>query len=360
VTQDKSSGAPFVAGPGPGGNAVSTINDVARLAGVSIKTVSRVMNNEPNVREETRGKVRDAAALLHYRPNLLARSLAGARSFLVGLLYDNPSSSYVIDMQEGVIRRAREGGYHVLSEPQDSLAPDLGRAIASLLATIRLDGVILTPPLCDMGQVLDAVEAAGVPYVRVSPSAFPGRSAYVEMDDVQAAYDMTRYLLDRGHRDIGFVRGHPEHGSSHRRHEGYLRAMKEAGLTPRPNHIAQGYNSFASGQDAARTLFAGAGDLPTAVFAGNDEMAFGLMAHAQQHGIRVPDQVSVVGFDDTPGSVIIWPHLTTIRQPVSDLAYAAADILLSRTDDGGEGQPRANSRVLPFELVRRESDRDVN
>ncbi|MDI7775349.1 LacI family DNA-binding transcriptional regulator [Asticcacaulis sp. EMRT-3] len=338
---------------------MSTINDVARLAGVSIKTVSRVMNNEPNVREETRTKVKEAAALLHYRPNLLARSLAGSRSFLIGLLYDNPSSSYVIDMQEGVISRCRDSGYHVLSEPQDSLAPDLGRAISSLLATIRLDGVILTPPLCDMGQVLDAVEAAGVPYVRVSPSTFPGRSAYVEMDDVQAAYDMTRYLLDRGHTDIGFVRGHPEHGSSHRRYEGYIRAMNEASLKPRLNHMAQGYNSFASGQAAARSLFSDAGDLPTAVFASNDEMAFGVMAYAQQTGIRVPDQVSVVGFDDTPGSLIIWPHLTTIRQPVTDLAHAAADLLLSRAENGEGARLHTRSRLLPFELQRRDSDRKI-
>jgi LacI family transcriptional regulator len=358
VTQNTGSGQREAMTPTSG--AVSTINDVARLAGVSIKTVSRVMNNEPNVREETRSKVKEAAALLHYRPNLLARSLAGSRSFLIGLLYDNPSSSYVIDTQEGVIRRCRLGGYHVLSEPQDSLAPDLGRAIASLLATIRLDGVILTPPLCDMGQVLDAVEAAGVPYVRVTPTTFPGRSAYVDMDDVQAAYDMTRYLLGRGHRDIGFVRGHPEHGSSHRRYEGYQRAMKEAGLTPRPHHIAQGYNSFASGQAAAKALFASSDDLPSAVFASNDDMAFGVMAYAQQHGVRVPDQVSVVGFDDNPGAMIIWPHLTTIRQPVADLAYAAADILLSRADAGEGVALRDAARLLPFELVRRESDRKLS
>ncbi|MDV6331935.1 LacI family DNA-binding transcriptional regulator [Asticcacaulis sp. 201] len=343
-----------------GGNAVSTINDVARLAGVSIKTVSRVMNNEPNVREETRTKVKDAANLLHYRPNLLARSLAGARSFLIGLLYDNPSSSYVIDLQSGVIARCRESGYHVLSEPQDSLAPDLGRAIASLLATIRLDGVILTPPLCDMAMVLEAVEAAGVPYVRVSPYAYPGRSAQVEMDDSLAAYKMTQHLLGLGHRDIGFVRGHPEHGSSHRRYEGFLQAMNEAGLTPRSDWIKQGFNSFASGIDAAKALFETRTDLPTALFASNDEMAFGIMAYAQQIGVKIPDQVSVVGFDDTPGSTVIWPHLTTIRQPVVDLAYAAADILLSRAngDDDAPVLTRV-SRLLPFELVQRDSAKSI-
>lgn len=341
-------------------SAVSTINDVARLAGVSIKTVSRVMNDEPNVREETRTKVKEAAARLHYRPNLLARSLAGSRSFLIGLLYDNPSSSYVIDLQQGVIERCRQSGYHVLSEPQDSLAPDIGRAIASLLATIRLDGVILTPPLCDMAVVLDAVEAAGVPYVRVSPSLFPGRSALVEMDDTQAAYEMTQFLLGQGHRDIGFVRGHPEHGSSHRRYDGFIKAMHEVGAEPHSRRIAQGFNSFASGLEAAKALFMDTARLPTAVFASNDEMAFGVMAYAQQTGVRVPDQVSVVGFDDTPGSMIIWPHLTTIRQPVTDLAYAAADMLLSRAS-ADEDAPNFSDtrRELPFELVMRESAKAV-
>lgn len=341
---------------GSGVTAVSTINDVARLAGVSIKTVSRVMNNEPNVREETRTKVKEAATLLHYRPNLLARSLAGARSFLIGLLYDNPSSSYVIDMQSGVIARCRENGYHVLSEPQDSLAPDIGQAIASLLATIRLDGVILTPPLCDMAVVLQAIEAAGVPYVRVSPSLFPGRSAMVEMDDVQAAYEMTKHLLGLGHTDIGFVRGHPEHGSSHNRYNGFIKAMHEAGIELPSHRIAQGYNSFTSGLEAARTLFRDSSNLPSAIFASNDEMAFGIMAYAQQTGVRIPDEVSVVGFDDTPGAMVIWPHLTTIRQPVADLAYAAADLLLSRANLDEDG-PRfqESSRLLPFELVGRES-----
>ncbi len=341
----------------PGG--VATINDVARYAQVSIKTVSRVMNNEPNVREETRAKVREAANRLQYRPNLLARSLAGSRSFLVGLFYDNPSSSYVTDIQKGVIDRCRESGYHVLTEPQDSLAPDLGRAISSLLATIRLDGVVLTPPLCDMASVLEAVEAAGVPYVRISPYSYPGRSALVEMDDARAAYDMTRHLLELGHRDIGFVRGHPEHGSSHRRYDGFMKAMYEAGLAPNGEWIRQGYNSFASGVEAARGLFAPGARLPTAVFANNDEMAFGVMACAQQAGVKVPDQVSIVGFDDTPGALLIWPHLTTIRQPVTEMAYAAADILLSR-DEYPSGVERAVlERQLPFELVRRESTKAV-
>ncbi len=341
-------------------NSVSTINDVARLAGVSIKTVSRVMNNEPNVREETRAKVKDAANLLHYRPNLLARSLAGSRSFLIGLLYDNPNASYVTDLQRGVIGRCRESGYHVLTEPQDATAPDLERAISGLLATIRLDGVVLTPPLCDMAVVLQTVEAAGVPYVRVAPFLHPGRSASVRMDEARAAYDMTQTLLKAGHRDIGFVLGHPEHGGAHQRYEGFVKAMREAGVEPRSAWVKQGYFSFDSGVEAARSYFAEGAERPTAIFASNDEMAFGIMAYAQQIGVRMPDEMSIVGFDDAPGSALIWPHLTTIRQPVAELAYMAADILLRHANGEDEGAPLGDvARMLPFELVTRDSVKAV-
>lgn len=336
----------------------STINDVARLAAVSIKTVSRVMNNEPNVRPETRQKVQEAANLLHYRPNLLARSLAGSRSFLIGLFYDNPVPSYINDMQRGVIRRARESSYHLLVEPQDSHSPELERNISGLLATIRLDGVILTPPLCDMAVVLQAIEAAGVPYVRVSPFLNPGRSPSVRMDDTRAAYDMTQHLLSLGHTDIGFILGHPEHGSSHLRYEGFVKAMREQGLEPRAEWVKQGYFSYESGVEAARAMFAAGTQHPTAIFSSNDYMAFGLMAYAQQAGIRIPDDLSIAGFDDTPGSMLIWPHVTTIRQPVEDMAYTATDILLKRTIDPDEAVEAAFvNRMLPFTLIKRESVR---
>lgn len=341
----------------PGAGGTSTINDVARLAGVSIKTVSRVMNNEPNVRPETRDKVQEAATLLHYRPNLLARSLAGARSFLIGLFYDNPNAAYITDMQRGVITRAREQGYHLLIEPQDSHAPDLVSKISSLLATIRLDGVILTPPLCDMAVVLHAIEAAGVPYVRVSPFLNPGRSPCVRMDETQAAYEMTRHLIAMGHKDIGFIRGHPEHGGSHQRYEGFVRALRESQIEPRPEWVKQGYFSYESGVEAGRALFAEK-TRPTAVFSSNDYMAFGVMASAQQVGIRIPEDVSITGFDDVPGAMLVWPHVTTIRQPVEALAYAAADILLTRQEgEEGEPAPQAPDRLLPFVLIERQSVR---
>ncbi len=340
-------------------NAVSTINDVARVAGVSIKTVSRVMNNEPNVREETRAKVKDAATQLQYRPNLLARSLAGSRSFLLCLLYHNPVPTYVNDMHRGVIERCRQNGYHLLAEPQDLNGEELERSIAGLLATIRLDGVILTPPLCDMAVVLQTIEAANVPYVRVSPFLFPGRTASVRMDETRAAFEMTQYLLGKGHRDIGFIKGHPEHGGTHLRYQGFVAAMQAAGLEPREEWIKQGYFSFDSGVEAGRALFA-AKQKPTAIFSSNDDMAFGIMSVAQQLGVKIPDDISIVGFDDTPGCTLIWPHLTTIRQPIVDMAYAAADILLARNVSEEEEAELANTgRELPFDLIERDSVRSI-
>ncbi len=341
-------------------NAVSTINDVARLAGVSIKTVSRVMNNEPNVREETRSKVKDAANLLHYRPNLLARSLAGSRSFLLGLLYHNPVPTYINEMHRGVIERCRQNGYHLLAEPQDLHSGELERSIAGLLATIRLDGVILTPPLCDMAVVLQTVEAANVPYVRVAPFLYPGRTATVRMDETRAAYEMTQYLQKLGHRNIGFVMGHPEHGGTHLRYQGFVSAMREAGLEPRAEWVKQGYFSFESGVEVGNAFFAKGATRPTAIFSSNDDMAFGMMSVAQQMGVKIPDDVSIVGFDDTPGCTLIWPHLTTIRQPVHDMAYAAADILLSRNSVDENAPPfTAVTRELPFTLIERDSARKI-
>lgn len=360
VTQIKAPADSVKLAPGMAANTVSTINDVARLAGVSIKTVSRVMNNEPNVREETRAKVKEASSLLHYRPNLLARSLAGSRSFLLGLLYHNPVPTYINDMHRGVIERCRQNGYHLLAEPQEMHGSELERSIAGLLATIRLDGVILTPPLCDMAVVLQTVEAANVPYVRVAPFLYPGRTASVRMDETRAAHEMTQYLLGRGHRDIGFIMGHPEHGGSHLRYQGFVTAMREAGIEPRAEWIKQGYFTFDSGVEAARALFAKGFARPTAIFSSNDDMAFGIMSVAQQQGIRVPQDLSIVGFDDTPGCTLIWPHLTTIRQPITDMAYAAADILLSRNSAEDEAPAfEDTTRELPFTLIERDSVQSI-
>ena len=342
----------------------STINDVARLAGVSIKTVSRVMNDEPNVRADTRNRVREAALALNYSPNLLARTLAGARSFLIALLYDNPNPSYINDMHRGILARARKSGYHLLLEPQESGASDLATNIATLLSKVKLDGVILTPPLCDMPIVLQTIEAARVPYVRISSHFNPERSASVRMDERLAAYEMTHYLLGLGHRDIGFIMGHPQHGGSHLRLSGFQKAMDEANCPLNPIWIKQGYFSYESGQEVGRQFFQSDMPRPSAIFSSNDYMAFGLMAEAQKAGIRIPDDLSIAGFDDVPGSLLIWPHLTTIRQPVFEMAYAATDLLFVQNDNASQNHEARlttqRNHNLAFELICRESTRRVS
>ncbi len=333
-----------------GGVPAATIYDVARVAEVSIKTVSRVLNGEPNVRPETRQRVIECAAALHYRPSLSARSLAGARSYLLGLLFDNPSPAYVTDVQTGLTTRCREAGYHLVVEPVRCDSPDVASAVEALTGALRLDGVVLTPPVCDSAAVLDVLDRIAMPYARIAPWSDVDRGARVEMDDRRAAYEMTGHLLQLGHRDIGFIRGHPGHGASRRRFEGYAQALADQGVAVRPDRVLQGNFSSQSGVDCGQTLL-DRPDRPTAVFASNDDMGLGVMMVAARLGLNVPEQLSVAGFDDSTAAKIVWPPLTTVRQPVVGMAYAAADLMLSR--DAGPGQPQA--RMLDFELVVRTS-----
>ncbi|MFV3130277.1 LacI family DNA-binding transcriptional regulator [Niveispirillum sp. KHB5.9] len=326
---------------------VATIFDVARQAGVSTKTVSRVLNNEARVAEETLARVRAAVADLDYRPNPNARSLAGRRSYLIGLFYDNPSSNYMADIKAGAIRRCQEKGYHLLTEPCEADDPSLPRLMVGVATRFRLDGLILTPPIVDRKDVLDAIAAANVPLVRIAPRLEPDRTAHVHMDDEAAARLAADHLADLGHKRLGMILGHPDHGAAELRQRGFLTAAAARGLTLSPAHILPGDFSFAGGFAAAEQLLA-LPDRPTAIFAGNDDMAAATVAAANKHGLQVPRDLSVVGFDDSPIARVIWPPLTTIRQPTMGMAAAAVDLLI------GDGEP-APDRQLGFELMVRQS-----
>jgi LacI family transcriptional regulator len=330
--------------------AAATIYDVARAADVSIKTVSRVLNGEPNVRPETRQRVMESVSALRYRPSLSARSLAGARSYLLGLLFDNPSPAYVADVQAGLTTRCRQAGYHLVVEPVSCDSPDVASVVEALTGALRMDGLVLSPPVCDSHAVLDALDRIAMPYVRIAPWRDVDRGARVEMDDRRAAYEMTGHLLGLGHREIGFIRGHPGHGASRHRFEGYAQALADQGVALKDDWVVQGNFSSESGAACGQALLDRA-DRPTAIFASNDDMGLGVMMVAARLGLSVPEQLSVAGFDDSTAAKIVWPPLTTVRQPVVDMAYAAADLLLSRDTD--LGQPQA--RMLDFELVMRKS-----
>jgi len=324
-----------------------TINDVAERAGVSIKTVSRVLNGEPNVAEVTREKVQAAVAELNYRPNLSARSLAGSRSYLLALLFNNPSPDYVSSLQLGAIRECRKFGYHLLIDWLEPQSKNLEDEVSATIRSVRTDGYILSPPISDNEVVLSAIEKSGTPYIRIAPYRDMDRGPYINIDDAGAAFDLTTQLLDLGHREIAFIKGHPDHGATHLRYGGYSAALRAKGVPLSQDLVKQGDFSARSGIDCAEELL-DRRVRPTAIFASNDEMALGVMLVANRLGIHVPDELSVCGFDDMPVAKLVWPQLTTVRQPTAEMSALAAELLISRS-------PERGGHLLDFQIVTRGS-----
>lgn len=314
-----------------------TIYDVAAKAGVSIKSVSRVLNNEPNVSSILRAKVEEAASSLGYRRSLSARSLAGASSSLIAVLVDadltiehwksGRGSDYLGRLEFGALMEARQVDYHLMVELVDHNSPDLERDLMALLNSIRPEGVILTPPNSDNAMVMDVLDATGTPYARIGPEAAFDRGYCIEMDERRAAYEMTRHLIDLGHSRIGFVTGPIAYGASRRRLAGYQDAMAEAGLEIKAPWVVEGDFTFRSGAVAIDRLHQVAPEI-TAVFASNDDTALGVLQGAARLGLTVPGDLSIAGFDDSPGAGFSTPDLTTIRQPVAEMAAAAAQRLI--------------------------------
>lgn len=325
------------------------IEDVARRAGVSTKTVSRVLNDEPNVREETRQRIMAAVAELDYRPHPSARSLAANRSFLIALLYDNPSPSYVMEVQAGVLEACEAQRYGMMVQPLDSTAADFVERVDTLISQRRPDGLILTPPITDHEALLARLRERGTPFACVSPR-HPEACVGATLEERRAACEIVGHLAALGHRRIAHVIGHPDHGGGEWRLQGYRDGLRRAHLRYDPKLVVQGAFSFDSGVAAARRLLA-LEPRPTAIFAANDDMAAGVMWAAAEAGLKVPDDLSVCGFDDTPISRQIWPALTTVHQPCRDMGRIAAAQLLRviRQSDAG-AMVRA-----PFSMCLRQS-----
>lgn len=305
-----------------------TIHDVAKRAGVSFKTVSRVLNNEANVSAEMQERVREAISALRYSPSLAARVLAGSRSFLIGLLYDTPSSYYTHSVQMGALEKCREAGFHLVLEKCNSEARNVATEIIVTIRHTRLDGVILTPPLSDNQAVRESLAEQKIPHVVISPPKLEPRLRSVYMDDRRAAFDMTQYLVSLGHKRIAFIKGLPQHGAAMLRLLGYRDALKSSGIKLDEALVKDGNFRFQSGADAAERLL-GLKSRPTAIFASNDEMAAGAVATAHRLGVSIPRDLSVVGFDDVPYASITWPALTTVHQPIVEMGAAAAGLLIA-------------------------------
>ena len=335
----------------------ATIDDVAELAGVSIKTVSRVVNREPNVRESTREKVDKAIAKLNYRPNLSARNLASQRSHLIVLVYDDPSayevpsSGYVIRMQQGTLRACREANYELLIHPCNYRHKKVKAELEAIIEQMRPDGFVIAAPLSNMPKIVNAIAATDTPYVRLSPGTKNGDEFMVVTNDREVSGDMTRYLASQGHERIAFIRGDPKHKAVGNRFKGYKDGLAHRNLPYVDELVVAGDNSIASGAAAAEQLLA-LDNPPTAIFCANDDMAAGVIRVAYRHGIEVPGQLSVAGFDDSSLARQIYPALTTVRQPLAAMAETAAATLIRHAE---KGTMPARTDSVPASLQVRDS-----
>lgn len=324
---------------------MTTIKHVAERAGVSIKTVSRVLNEEPHVRAEVKERVRAAAAELDYKPNRAASRLAGGRSFLIAHLYDNPNPSYISALHIGAARRCRELGYHLVVEPVNSQDKDLLGLVRRLFATIAPDGILLSPPLSENTEFVESVRKLGGRIALIS-ATHGDEFTHISTDERGASKAIMAHLLGLGHRRIGFVRGHPQHFGATLRYDGYCQSLAEAGFALEPELVAQGYFDLQSGLEATRALLS-LPQRPTAIFASNDEMAVGALMAAREFGLDVPGDISIVGFDDTPISRLISPALTTVRQPLEAIGAAGVEAIVS--------PDQAPIDYLDFEVILRDS-----
>jgi LacI family transcriptional regulator len=332
----------------------ATIKEVAERAGVSLMTVSRVVNNKGLVKPATREKVQKAIEDLNYRPNISARRLAGGQALFIGLVYHNPSPGYLTKILLGSLSACRQNGHHLLLEDLGGKMPDNDpKEAARSLKAAGLDGVIITPPMSNHKPLVEAIEAAGIPIVRVSPDDIHTQKPRIAMDDVLAARQMLQHLVDQGHDRIAFVKGPSDHPSAHHRFEGFEAGMKANDLALEHTLILEGDFTYRSGLDAGRILLSLPGR-PTAIFASNDDMAAGIVASAHMLGLKVPEDVSVAGFDDTELATNIWPELTTIQQPIVEMSRKAVELLVAVIRNDVD-EIEAHRGLMDFKLMSRNS-----
>lgn len=334
----------------------ATINDVAREAEVSKKTVSRVINQSPLVREDTRKRVQAVIDALGFVPDPQARGLAFRRSFLIGMIYDQPSPTYVVNMQQGILDALKGTGFELLVHPCSRNSTTLLEDIRGFVERQRLYGVIMPPSVSEDEAVIDLLRELDCPYVRIASLALDAPQNMVITNDWMGAAEAAHHLADLGHRRIALVRGLALFRSSAVRGEGFIKALTERGLAITPDYDFQGAYTYESGMAAGHALL----DLPeppTAIFALNDDMALGVMQAARERGLELPRDLSVVGFDDLPMAARVWPTLSSVRLPIRDMGRMAAEKLLAPMRDVDPAKLE-QAEVRPT-LVTRQSSRPL-
>ena len=334
----------------------TTIIDVAKRAEVSPKTVSRVLNNEQYVRDSIREAVRNAVRELDYHPNINAQSLIAQRSYLIGLTYERPSPSYVVELQKGALERLENERYRLIVLPFEMVSSRI-EELSRFLLSAGLDGVILAPPSCEKAAVLDALERHEVAYARITPHQLQDRGIVASMDETAAGEAIANHLLELSHRRIGIILGDPNHAATTARMDGYRKAFAAYGASVDQDLVTQGDFTFPTGLAAGYKLLDRARP-PSAILAQNDDMAVAAMMAARELGMDVPRDLSIAGYDDSEVSRLSWPPITTIHQPVREMAWDATDRLLrkldSKSEDVGTGELEGH-KLHPYRLIVRGS-----
>jgi len=331
-------------------------------AGVSPMTVSRVVNRKGNVKKATAERIQRAIAKVDYRPNIGARRLSGGQTYQLLLIFNNPNVAWTGELLIGMMHACHNIGYHLLIEGVGDYegetvgAPIDYEEIANLVDRSRVDGVILPPPICFDRQLLNIVREKAVPCVRIAGSPARDIELRVGIDNFAGAYDIANHLISLGHENVAIIKGPKEYAASALRYEGFAAAIRDHGLDLSESNISTGNFDVESGYECARELLRLRGR-PTAIFASNDEMAAGTLSAAQELEIRVPDQLSVAGFDDAPIAHSVWPKLTTIRQPLRAMGEKSVELLESyiRQLDSKTADRVRPSVVLDYELKVRQS-----
>ncbi len=345
-----------------------TIQDIAKLAGVSKATVSRVLNHKPTVDPAIRERVMKVVNERGFIPSITATVLRGGRSQLIGVLAPPLTSPYVPEIMLGVAEVTDRTSYEVVlytMSPARNHSDVLDRILAMKLST----GLLAIMP-GQLGSHLDYLYKQGMPIVTIEDQVAPAKTPWIGIDNVSSAYEGTRHLLNLGHRRIGHILGPSNYICSRDRYQGYCQALREAGTEPDPSLIWQGDFLPTGGRECARAIFSLPREQwPDAIFVANDQMAFGLMDVAEQYGVRIPEDLALMGFDDMPMAAFAKPGLTTIRQPHREMGALACELLLSMIDpanyplrhqsetfSGTEEVGNEYTRVLlPTRLIVRES-----
>ncbi|MBA2871774.1 LacI family transcriptional regulator [Anoxybacillus calidus] len=301
-----------------------TIYDVAREANVSMATVSRVVNGNPNVKPSTRKKVLEAIERLGYRPNAVARGLASKKTTTVGVIIPDISSIFFAELARGIEDIATMYKYNIILSNSDQNKDKELHLLNTMLGK-QVDGILFMGGYISEEHVTE-FKKSPVPIVLAATIEENNIIPSVNIDYEQAAYDAVAFLIEKGHKRIVYVTGPADDPINNKKLAGYRRALEQYGLTYDENLIIEGDYSYDSGIEAYEKI-AELDEQPTAVFVGTDEMALGVIHSAQDHGVNIPEQLEVVGFDNTRLATMVRPRLTTVVQPMYDIGAVAMRLL---------------------------------